>query len=272
MRFGKYKTGGAFTLIELLVVISIIALLVGILLPALGAARRTAKRAVCASNARQQAIASVSYATDNGEYLPPTLLSGAQKNRVADIPGLYVTGRPWGVSNVMSPFGLGVLYVDGYMGTAEAFFCPSQEREAFTWSFYAGNLPYLGDNPPITSGGGGNFWRSAYYFNPNFYSDTSDMERYRTQVAVNTRDFEDDRVLTVDIIQGQEDYAHKQGGGGWNGAFIDGHVEYLNNAAGTSYWEDNQIGKSTNVDVLMEILDRLQETETQGTSVWDAVQ
>jgi prepilin-type N-terminal cleavage/methylation domain-containing protein/prepilin-type processing-associated H-X9-DG protein len=61
----------AFTLIELLVVISIIALLVGILLPALGAARRSAQDLKCSSNLRQLDIGLSTYATDNVGMFPP---------------------------------------------------------------------------------------------------------------------------------------------------------------------------------------------------------
>jgi len=61
-----------FTLIELLVVISIIALLVGILLPALGAARGTAQAIVCAGNLRSVGQALTSYTTDNHDLLPPS--------------------------------------------------------------------------------------------------------------------------------------------------------------------------------------------------------
>ncbi|MEM1027202.1 MAG: prepilin-type N-terminal cleavage/methylation domain-containing protein [Planctomycetota bacterium] len=61
----------AFTLIELLVVISIIALLIGILLPVLASTRATAQRVTCSSNLRQFGIVMQAYTDDFNDYFPP---------------------------------------------------------------------------------------------------------------------------------------------------------------------------------------------------------
>lgn len=63
---------GGFSLIELLVVISIVALLVGILLPALGKARAAGRNAMCLSNMRQIGLGVVMYADEHDGYFPET--------------------------------------------------------------------------------------------------------------------------------------------------------------------------------------------------------
>ncbi|MEM8496319.1 MAG: DUF1559 domain-containing protein [Planctomycetota bacterium] len=75
VRFKSVSKG--FTLIELLVVISIIALLIGILLPALGAARGSARDMQCLSNLRQIGVGLYGYAQEYKETLPISYFDGS---------------------------------------------------------------------------------------------------------------------------------------------------------------------------------------------------
>ena len=76
----KHRPVYGFTLVELLVVISIIALLIAILLPALGKVRGTARSIQCLSNLRQQGVAGLAYTEDNKGELAYYALQPARTN------------------------------------------------------------------------------------------------------------------------------------------------------------------------------------------------
>ena len=243
---GKHE----FTLIELLIVVAIIAILAGLLLPALNLAKEKARAIKCVNNLKQCNLAIISYGHDYKEISPLTYKLGTADDN-----------WNWFTMMCIFPYGRGPgkpPFVAKYLTNPDAAYCPSTDpsnlrdfKASFTYSGGGGDNPqtygvfmsynanlHTGDNQPrpsnMTSEGEGWYGNSVYY---------NQLRHPATYYIMS------DSGVSGKINQGRRPLG-KTGYGlirlrhskQANTAFADGHVEALGTSTFRSIYKDRIAG------------------------------
>jgi prepilin-type N-terminal cleavage/methylation domain-containing protein/prepilin-type processing-associated H-X9-DG protein len=206
-----------FTLIELLVVISIIALLIALLLPALGSAREASRATICASNQRQVGLAFHLYADDNRDAIAYTVY------RFADNPATPAQ-RFWSTFAIPPYINIPVGgSVEGNLvrKPVSAFACPTSARLSG-----ASNRANFGksnalSNQFIVSGTQDRVARRYEQKSPSATYLLADSGSSTAPPASSDRGIHPNSMRPTDS---RSEYIHS---GALNMTFLDGHVERL---------------------------------------------
>lgn len=226
--FFMYKFRG-FTLIELLITIAIIAILAGMLLPGLSAARTAAGRTSCSGNMKQVFSGIAMYNLDNDDYMPSFV-------------GTYgYHGISWQISAYLKVSGPGMVTRPVYMDEQSidfekprgVFFCPAVPENPADCASFSGSLP-------STQRYSSNYMPTAWIYTPPDPSwgslrggwtnrDASGSGFYEQHIRVS-------RIMNGSLIMAEA---------GWSGATGAGNVAYAlprladGQYPGDSFWNQD---------------------------------
>lgn len=225
----------AFTLIELLVVVTIIALLIGILMPVLASARVTAQQVSCLSNQHQLMIGVEQHALENKGEIP----FGPDDYSPSGADDFYIiNGMATSQISLKSgePVGAGRM-IDAYLGDrAEALFCPGNDQQVNIRA----ELDRVGTGQAV----------SAYIYRHASTTFSDEVMSSITGIPINYQikrdalgdngDGEPVGALFIDynflLVPGSvfydEFHRTNHGGKSVNVAYVDGHAQTLGNADG----------------------------------------
>ena len=229
-----------FTLIELLVVVSIIALLVSILLPALAKAREQAKRVMCSSNIKQLYLGIEMYGEAYNGMMPYHCAADARSVKVYGT-NYYEPYKTYSIRHKNEPWndkvqGLGRLFLMS-LTEVKSYFCPSMRLSAYAFPKMSKTAPYnddstfqlennqwINDAPPVLPGRSNYLYRAGDFDGVKVHAYVGSPTR---KVTLKLDRIGRDRALISDLWSAVSTFPYSIAhDAGINIGYSDGHVGY----------------------------------------------
>lgn len=228
-----------FTLIELLVVISIIALLMSVLLPALNKVKQMGKITVCKSNLKQLAVGLWVYSGSMNDKLPEVYYA----SNYDALLGSHYTWPMYVLRNQYDPsqaedleyWGFGKLWEYDILEEPDIYYCPSLKGDRNYHSFYNPKDSAQDVIDPVSNEENSNHLRAFYSYSPlKSYAEKKNGEIIRWPLAKKTSEIGSNTILSCDRLERYRDLTHKKGSGEnaiaqLNMVFGDGSVKTYTN-------------------------------------------